>query len=392
MSSPAPSIVSNVRVGGMPSATAVESEGSRYFNASCDDLLGYGHDVRVREAQQNALRTWGATISSSSGLVGRFEEQLALAFSRTAASLLQHLPATWMAHQKMPRRVIDGIDPLTGALAPLVRLSEEATEANETFGLVDRLGLGILGATGLGIAEHYQLHQRTDYQLAVGITPSLAGHFWAIFAEAPAPEVGPFSTAAVAGASCAFALSQREPERRLRALELSQQLQAALVALGFDIGPTVTPWTPVWFGEESLCRRWMSALAEAGIAVRAFLHPSQSRLLLSLSALTPSAQLEQTLHAFEALKRRIGAPSGSMSSQRAFALPGSFAQSADAAAHWHAPQLTSEKEPHFGMRAQVKDTIETLAWRAANFRSVRLKRYVNVDWLRTALDKARKGQ
>jgi 7-keto-8-aminopelargonate synthetase-like enzyme len=391
MSFPTPSVVSNVRWGGMPSATAVESEGSRYFNASCDDLLGYGHDVRVREAQQQALRTWGATLPSGSLLVSRFEEQLAQAFNRTSARLVQQLPTTWTPGQRMPRRVIDGIDPLTGALAPLLRLSEEAAEANEAFGLVDRLGLGILGASGLGIAEHYQLQHRTDYQLAVAITPSLAGHFWAILADAPTFEVASFSTAAVAAASCAFSLSQREPERRLRALELSQQFQAALVTLGFDIGPTVTPWTPLWFGEESLCRRWMGGLAEAGIAVRAFLHPSQSRLLLSLSALTPSAQLEQTVHSFETLKRRIGAPAGSASTSRAFALPGTFAQSADAAAHWHSLPLTAEKQPLFGVSARVKDTIETYAWRVSNFRGGRLRRYVNVDWLRTALDKARKG-
>lgn len=73
--------------------------------------------------------------------------------------------------------------------------------------------------------------------------------------------------------------------------------------MGFDAGPAVTPWVPVWVGDATLCQQWLDGLAEASIAARAWLAPGTARLLLSLSATTTDAQLTQLLEVFDRLAR-----------------------------------------------------------------------------------------
>jgi hypothetical protein len=194
----------------------------------------------------------------------------------------------------------------------------------------------------------------------------------------------------VAGASTAFALANAEPERRQRLLQLTSRLQNGLRSLKFDIGPSVTPITPLWFGEESLALRWMQSLRELGLFVKAWLHPSESRLLLSPCALMEDAHIDRILDIVSVPLKRLGAPTTSLPSSGAVATPGSFAAANASEAHWHPQRIPEETAPELGRFGAVLDSLETLTWRLSNARSTRIKRLIDVAWLRDVLDKARR--
>ncbi len=381
----------NVEVNSVPNACEVEASGARLLNGSCADLLGYCTDLRVREAQSAALRTWGAVLEANCIVLKHFEDSLAEAFGRASAQLLAAAPKRSFIQSGTERPVVDAIDPLTGSLEPLRRLVSAHHERNDQVQLQDRLGFGVLGPKGLGVADHLGVGSHFALH-AVAVTPSLAGSFWCVLSDAPTPANGQFSSAQVAGAGLAFALSRKEPERRHRLMQLASRLQAGLRSLDLDIGPTVTPFTPVWFGEESLALRWMDAMGQAGIAVKAWLHPTQSRLMLSPCAVMQEQQIDRILDVVSQLQKRIGAPLASVKPSSSLAVPGSFAYAGEADAHWHADGPEPMPNEVVGFRTTLLDLVETWTWRASNFRSPRLRQLVDVRWITEALDRGRRHE
>jgi glycine C-acetyltransferase len=81
-------------------------------------------------------------------------------------------------------------------------------------------------------------------------------------------------------------------------------------ALGFDTGKSVTPITPVMLGEAKLAQDFSRALFEAGVFSMAIAFPTvargAARLRVMISAAHSSDDLEQGLHAFAEVGRKLG--------------------------------------------------------------------------------------
>lgn len=431
----------NCRVDAIPSASEVESDGTRLVAASTDDLLGLASDARVREAAQGALRKLGLGRAEGTRAQEQLEARARSLFGAEAALVVSHedaliplLPTWQLASELRGRRVVpdgpqvatpedaelalglpgmlgfllEAVHPLEGDLALTPRFAEACQKRHSNLLVIDD-GVGVLGPTGGGAIEHLSLQA----QVALRILPlggAIPGTGALVLGE---PELIdalrgalPVPTAmAMAASMKALEITATETARRARLFDVAQRLLTSLRARGFDTGPCVTPWVPVWLGDEALCAQWLAALAEQGIACRGWLAGPRSRLLLSLPATLTDAQVGAVIEAFERLSRKLQVPevSASFREPPTLARPGSYAMAAPAALHWttvdprerpqldpepHEPVLPRAADESLSLRARVYDAVETVTWRATSVGGAQIRR--GAEALRSLIDKRRK--
>lgn len=426
-------MVSNCVVDAVPSSAELESHGARWINASTDDVLGLASDPRVREALQGAVRRVGLHRLAASELQQAAEARFAALTGHEAALIatdwraaVRCLP-TWRCAVDGRSRalasdatvvmtpddaegvlnggtlgglLVEALHPHEGDLAPLPRYAEECARAQVSLVVFDPLGLGVLGQRGAGAAEHLAVNDQVALQVAslgaglpgVGVVISgTRSLVQALRGQLEAP-----LTAPLAATLRALEVHAAEPQRRARLFDLTARLLTGLRGRGFDTGPAVTPWVPVWVGDATLCQQWLDGLAEAAIAARAWIAPGSARLLLSLSATTTDAQLTQVLEVFDRLARRMKPRelSKDFPEPPVVARPGSFTLSHPCSAHWLAQPLPSAPAgapppAETPLRERVYDAVENLTWRASVVSSKSIRR--STDAVRALFDRRRKG-
>lgn len=427
-------LVSNCVVDAVPSAAEVDSRGARWLNVSTDDVLGLAADARVREAFHAAVRKLGLHAAPHSQLQHDLESRLAVFLRRPSvlvaadlASVLRCLP-TWrcavdgrsraladdatsvvsadeaevlLATQGVSGVIVEALHPHEGDLAPLPRYAEICDRFRATLIVHDPRGLGAIGPTGGGVVEHLAVRDQVTLEIA-SLGGALPGAGVVVSGD---PEVisvlrgqleAPLA-AQLAATSRALEIAMNEPQRRARLFDVAQRTIVALRALGFDTGPTVTPWVPLWLGDQALCQQWLGALAEAAIATRAWVAPGSSRLLLSLPATATDAQVTAVVEAFARVGRKLKipeAPAHVRSTTPVIARPGTYSLAAPCGPHWlasatvHEPGEDVQAKESPPLRARVLDAVETLTWRASNASGRSLRR--TADALRAVFDRSRK--
>ena len=207
--------------------------------------------------------------------------------------------------------VIEGIYSTDGDIAPL-RPIVALKKRYKTFLMVDEAhSIGVLGATGRGIGEHFGV-DRSEVDLWMGtLSKSLAscgGYIAASeaivrYLKYSAPgfvfSVG-MSPANTAAALAALQILKAEPERVQRLQERAEFFLSAARALGFDTGASAgTPIVPIIVGESERAVNLSNALFERGINVHPMVYPSVpqngARLRFFLSCEHTEEQIRQTL-------------------------------------------------------------------------------------------------
>jgi 7-keto-8-aminopelargonate synthetase-like enzyme len=425
-------LVANCRVDAVPSASEVDSGGARWLNGSTDDVLGLASDPRVREAFLATLRKVGLHRPAQSQVQLDLEHRLSQLLGRPAAvvselgSVLRALP-TWrfavearsaaLAQDATPVAtpdqadallrqgsllglLVEALHPREGDLAPLPRYAELCDRSRTTLVTVDALGLGALGSSGGGACQHLAITPTSGLALS-SLGAALPGAGTVVVGDAAllnalrgqleAPLAAPLAATAKA-----LEVLEGEPQRRARMFDVAQRLLDGLRERALDTGPAVTPWIPVWVGEPLLCQRWLEALAEAAVAMRAHLVPGASRLLLSLSATTSDAQLTQLLEVIDKTARKLGVPLAPPAANAPVevARPGSYAIAAPCAERWLAPRLVEAdpaeepSAPSTGLGDRVFDTVETFTWRATKVSNTSIR--WTADALRALFDRRRR--
>ena len=430
----------NCRVDGVPSASEVESDGARLLVASTDDLLGLGSDARVREAAQGALRKLGLGRSEGTRAQAELEGRAVSLFGAEAALVISHEEAllpllpTWrmatevrgrrvipeaaqittpedaeavLAHPGMLGLILEAVHPLEGDLALTPRFAEACQRRHSNLLVIDD-GLGVLGPTGGGAMEHLSLQAQVTLRILPlgGAIPGSGALVLGdpLLLDALRGAIPPPPPVALAAAARALEIAATEGARRSRLFDVAQKLLGALRGRGFDTGPCVTPWVPVWLGDEALCEQWLTALAELGIACRGWLAGPRSRLLLAAPATLTDAQVGQIIDVFERLSRKLQVPeAGSMLTETpVLARPGSYAMGAPAALHWTTvdprerrppePELPHTTPPssaeNLSLRELVYDAVETMTWRATSVGGAQLRR--SAEALRGLMDRRRR--
>lgn len=233
------------------------------------------------------------------------------------------LKAKLQEHRHKYRRaliVTDGVFSMDGDIAPLPEIVKLAREYDAFVIVDDAHGEGVLGRGGRGITDHFGLHGEVDVEVgtlskAFGVVGGyVAGSVELceylrqkgrpfLFSSAVTP-------ADVAACIAAVDIMLQSEERVKKLWENTCYFQNGLKSLGFNIGKTQTPITPVILGEAPVAQQFSRRLFEEGIFVQAIGYPlvprGAARVRVMISAVHSKENLDFALEKFEKVGRELG--------------------------------------------------------------------------------------
>jgi glycine C-acetyltransferase len=216
--------------------------------------------------------------------------------------------------------VTDGVFSMDGDIAPLDGIYQVA----EQYGLMtmvdDAHGEGVLGHGGRGIVDHFGLHGKFDVEIgtfskAFGVVGGvIAGKN--VIVDYLRQNARPFlfSNAVTAAdtAACLAAVRVLSESTLLvdRLWENTDYFKGAMTRLGFDVGNSMTPITPVMLGDVKLAKAFSQALFEEGVFAMALGYPTvpkgEARIRVMISAALGQEDLDYGLEKFEAIGKSMG--------------------------------------------------------------------------------------
>ena len=216
--------------------------------------------------------------------------------------------------------VVDGVFSMEGDIVNLPKVVALAKAYGARLMVDDAHGIGMLGKTGRGTAEHFGLESEVDLIMGTyskslaSIGGFIAGssdvihyikHFARslIFSASPPP-------ASVAAVSAAIDIIENEPQRIERLWKNTRKMLDGFKKLGFEVGPSETPIIPVIVGDNETAFRMAMLLQEEGVFANVAVSPAvpdgKALIRTSYMATHTEEQLDTVLRAFEKGGRALG--------------------------------------------------------------------------------------
>jgi 8-amino-7-oxononanoate synthase len=196
---------------------------------------------------------------------------------------------------------------MDGDIARLPTLARIARAYKAWFIVDDAHGIGVLGPTGRGLVEHFELGQ-VDVPVLVGTLGKALGTFGAFIAGASdliellvqKARTYIYTTALpqpiAAATRRSLQIVNEEPWRRERVLALATRFRLAARQLELHLAPSESPIQPVILGAADLAVRAQNELLEAGFLVVAIRPPTvpagTARLRITFSAAHTESQVD----------------------------------------------------------------------------------------------------
>jgi glycine C-acetyltransferase len=229
------------------------------------------------------------------------------------------LAAALARTQGVRRRLVitDGVFSMDGEIAPLPQIIEVAAQHEALVMVDDAHGEGVLGLGGRGISHHFGLLGQVDVEVgtlskAFGVIGGyIAGRQVLIdyLKQRARPYLFSSATTAADVAAClaAVALLHESQDKVEQLWENTHFFQERMRALGFNLGHTQTPITPVIIGAAPRAKILSAQLFNAGVFVQAVTFPTvprgTARLRVMLSAAHSREDLVFALETFARLGR-----------------------------------------------------------------------------------------
>ena len=218
--------------------------------------------------------------------------------------------------------ITDGVFSMDGDIAKL----PEIVKIAEEFGLItyvdDAHGSGVLGK-GAGTVKHFGLSDKIDFQIgtlskAIGVVGGyVAGKQELIDWLKVRSRPFLFSTALTPGdvgaIIKALEILTNSTELNDRLWENGHYLKNGLKSLGFDIGNSETPITPVIIGDEVKTQEFSKKLYEAGVYAKSIVFPTVPRGTGRIRNMPTAAHTKQMLDDALATYEKIGREMGILS-------------------------------------------------------------------------------
>jgi glycine C-acetyltransferase len=216
--------------------------------------------------------------------------------------------------------ITDGVFSMDGDIAPLPDIYQVSKDYEAILMVDDAHGEGVLGHGGRGIVNHFGLHGKVDVEIgtlskAFGVVGGVAAGN-ALVVEWLRQRGRPFlfSSAMTASdaAACLAAVDVLEESTQLvdRLWENTRYFKAEMQTLGFDIGRSTTPITPVMLGEAPLAQQFSRNLFENNVFAMSLGFPTvprgKARIRVMISAAHSKSDLDQGLAAFQQVGRSLG--------------------------------------------------------------------------------------
>jgi glycine C-acetyltransferase len=216
--------------------------------------------------------------------------------------------------------VTDGVFSMDGDIAPLPAIYEVAQKYDILLMVDDAHGEGVLGTGGRGIVDHFGLHGKVDVEVgtmskAFGVVGGMvAGK--AVIIEWLRQRGRPFlfSSAVTVpdAAACLAAVDLLEDSTQLvdKLWANGRYFKAEMQKLGFDIGVSETPITPVMLGEAPLAQQFSRELFAEGVFAMAIGFPTvpqgKARIRVMISAAHSTDDLNKGLETFAKVGKKLG--------------------------------------------------------------------------------------
>ncbi len=216
--------------------------------------------------------------------------------------------------------VTDGVFSMDGDLAPLPQIVELAKKYGALTMVDDAHGEGVLGNGGRGIVDHFGLHGQVDIEVGtLSKAFSVLGGFITgkkvlidfykqkarqfLFSSALSV---PDTAALIEGVK--ILEESDEPVKRL--WENTKYLKEKFSELGFDIGSSETPITPVMLGDDEKTLKFSQRLLEEGVFASGIRFPlvakGKERVRVIPSASHTKEDLDFGIAAFEKVGKELG--------------------------------------------------------------------------------------
>lgn len=216
--------------------------------------------------------------------------------------------------------VTDGVFSMDGDLAPLPEIVKLAKQYGALTMVDDAHGEGVLGNGGRGIVDHFNLHGQVDIEVGtlskafsviggfitgkkelIGFYKQKARQF--LFSSAL---TYPDTAALLEGVK--ILKESDEPVKKL--WENTKYLKDEFRRLGFDIGNSESPITPVMLGDDEIALKFSQRLLEEGIFASAIKFPmvakGKARVRVIPSVAHSMEDLKMAVSVFEKIGKELG--------------------------------------------------------------------------------------
>jgi len=217
--------------------------------------------------------------------------------------------------------ITDGVFSMDGDVAPLDRVASLGAEHGAMVYVDDAHGEGVLGEGGRGIVSHFNL-TRDRVQVEMGTFSKafgvVGGHVsgsrdlidfaynksrtWLLSGSHP--------PAVAAACLAAVDVLESEPQHVQRLWENTRYFKKAMADLGFDIGRSETPITPVMVGESGKAKMLSSRLFALGVFALPIVYPmvaqGKARIRTIMNAALTKEDLDFAIGSFETAGRELG--------------------------------------------------------------------------------------
>ncbi len=215
--------------------------------------------------------------------------------------------------------VVDGVYSMGGDLAPLPEMIPILKKYGARLMVDDAHSLGVMGG-GRGTAAHFGVTDDVDLIMGTfsksfaSLGGFIAGtedvvhyiqhHARSLIFSASMPASN------VAAVLAALDIMETEPERVQRLWQVTERMRAGLKALGFDMGPSVTPIIPIIVGDRERTLIAWKMCFEAGLYTNPVFAPAvppdRGLLRTSYMATHTDAQIDRALNILGEVGRELG--------------------------------------------------------------------------------------
>ena len=226
-------------------------------------------------------------------------------------------------HSPPYRRILiitDGVFSMDGDIAPLDGVAKAAAEHGAMVYVDDAHGEGVLGEGGRGIVSHFKLG-RDRVQVEMGTFSKafgvVGGHVsgsrdltsfaynksrtWLLSGSHP--------PAVAAACIAAIDVLENEPQHVRTLWDNTRYFKKAMKDLGFNIGRSETPITPVMVGESSVAKKLSTRLFEEGLFALPIVYPmvarDKARIRTIMNAALTKQDLDFAIGAFEKIGKEL---------------------------------------------------------------------------------------
>jgi len=217
--------------------------------------------------------------------------------------------------------ITDGVFSMDGDIAPLDQIAKVAEKHGAMLYVDDAHGEGVLGDGGRGIVSHFHLSSK-EVQVEMGTFSKafgvVGGHVngskdlvdfaynksrtWLLSGSHP--------PAVVAACIAAIDVLETEPQHVRNLWANTRYFKKAMSGLGFDIGRSETPITPVMVGGSSVAKELSAKLYEAGVFALPIVFPmvakDKARIRTIMNAALIASDLDFAISTFEKIGKELG--------------------------------------------------------------------------------------